>query len=335
MAHHLALATSNGRIISAMTTIVPSSWVAPLDQWEAWMRAAARPTTTIYLRHYQLRRLARELGVADPWAVTTDDLVAWLGGHGWAPETIRSYRAALKTFYSWAHVTGQILADPAGLLPAVATPKRKARPTPESALEAALQEASARIRLMVLLAAREGLRRGEIAQVHTRDLEQDLVDGWYLRVHGKGAKERILPLCDEVRVLLRSAPEGYVFPGRIDGHLSPRYVGKLVSGVFDVGWTTHTLRHRFATICHDGSHDLAAVQTPARALPAGDDDGLHPDPQRVTACCDAVGSLKWRTHHDRRRLHHCRLDPARAVGVADQRPPHRGSGAALQRRPHR
>jgi integrase/recombinase XerC len=243
------------------TTVVPQSWVAPLDQWEAWMRAAARPTTTIYLRNYQLRRVARELGVPDPWKVTNGDLVCWLGGHDWAPETIRGYRAALRTFYGWAHVTGQIGSNPAALLPSVAVPKRKARPTPEPDLAAALQVASARIRLMVLLAAREGLRRGEIAKVHTRDLEQDLVDGWTLRVHGKGAKERILPLCDELRVLLRAAPDGFIFPGQIDGHLSARYVGKLVSGVFEPGWTTHTLRHRFATICHDGSHDLAAVQT--------------------------------------------------------------------------
>lgn len=112
---------------------------------------------------------------------------------------------------------------------------------------------------MVLLAARAGLRRGEIAQVHTRDLEEDLF-GWSLRVHGKGAKERIVPLCDEVRVLLRAAPAGFLFPGQIRGHLSPAYVGKLVSGVFGVGWTTHTLRHRFATVCHTGSHDLDAVR---------------------------------------------------------------------------
>lgn len=225
------------------------------------MRAAARPNTTIYLRNYQLRRVARELGVTDPWQVTNDDLISWLGGHSWAPETIRGYRAALRTFYGWAHVTGQIGSNPAALLPSVAVPKRKARPTPEQDLATALSVASARVRLMVLLAAREGMRRGEIAKVHTRDLERDLLDGWNLRVHGKGAKERVLPLCDEVRVLLQAIPEGFVFPGQIDGHLSPAYVGKLVSRVFAVGWTTHTLRHRFATICHDGSHDLAAVQT--------------------------------------------------------------------------
>ena len=49
-------------------------------------------------------------------------------------------------------------------------------------------------------------------------------------------------------------------PGQIDGHLSPAYVGKRVSRVLGVGWSTHTLRHRFATRCYAGSRDLLSVQ---------------------------------------------------------------------------
>jgi integrase/recombinase XerC len=223
------------------------------------MQAAVRSPSTRYLRDYQLRRFASEYG-GEPWDVTTAELVSWIAGHtAWAAETKRGYRAALRSFYGWAHLMGSIPADPAGLLPAIKTPTRKARPTPEALLNAVLAIADPRIRLMVLLGARLGLRRGEIAQVHTRDLETDIL-GWSLRVHGKGAKERVVPLCDEIRVLLQSAPEGFLFPGQINGHLSPPYVGKLVSAAFEVGWTAHTLRHRFATVVHDGCHDLAAVQ---------------------------------------------------------------------------
>lgn len=241
-------------------TTVPLSWVAPLDAWGEWMAAAVRSPSTRYLRGYQLRRFAGEHG-GDPWDVTTGELVSWLAGHtAWAAETKRGYRAALRSFYSWAHIMGIIGADPAGLLPAIKTPTRKARPTPEPLLDAVLAMADPRVRLMVLLGARLGLRRGEIAQVHSRDLEADIV-GYSLRVHGKGCKERIVPVCDEVRVLLQSQPSGYVFPGQIQGHLSAPYVGKLVSAAFEAGWTAHTLRHRFATVVHDGCHDLAAVQT--------------------------------------------------------------------------
>lgn len=241
----------------AMTT-VPVSWVAPLELWEAWLRAADRPATTRYLRDYQMRRFAAESD-AHPWDVTTDQLVAWLGGQEWATETRRSYRAALRSFYGWAHTSGRIQANPAGLLPPIKPPTRLPRPTPEAVLASALLAGDERVTLMVLLAGREGLRRAEIAQVHTRDLEQDLL-GWSLHVHGKGAKERLVPLSEQLRVLLSSAPAGFLFPGKIGGHLSPAHVGKLVSKVLGPGWTTHTLRHRFATVAYSGERDLLAVQ---------------------------------------------------------------------------
>jgi integrase len=241
-----------------MTVNVPSPWVAPLDSWEAWLRAADRPATTRYLRIYQVRRFAAEVGQG-PWTVTLDEMVVWLGGQKWATETKRSYRAALRSFYGWAHASGRMSHNPAGLLPPIKPPVRLPRPTPETVLASALLVADQRVQLMVLLAARQGLRRSEIAQVHTRDLEQDLL-GWSLHVHGKGAKERMVPLSEHVRVLLSSAPAGFLFPGQIGGHLSPAHVGKLVSKVLGPGWTTHTLRHRFATVAYAGERDLFAVQ---------------------------------------------------------------------------
>lgn len=246
----------------SMTVTVPPTWDAPLEQWGAWMRAADRPATTRYLRDYEMRRFAADHGEA-PWGVTTDDLVAWLGSKAWASETKRAYRAGLRSFYGWAHVTGRIATNPAGLLPAIKAPIRLPRPAPELVLAAALLAAGPRVRLMVLLAGHEGLRRGEIAQVSTADLELDLL-GTSLRVHGKGAKERLVPLSPELTMLLRSAPEGFVFPGQINGHLSPAHVGKLVSRILGPGWTTHTLRHRFATVTYAGdgesSGDLLEVQ---------------------------------------------------------------------------
>jgi len=241
-----------------MTVNVPSPWVAPLNAWEAWLRAADRPATTRYLRDYQVRRFAA-MSWGGPWTVTTDELVAWLGGQEWATETKRSYRAALRSFFGWAHTSGRMNHNPAGLLPPIKPPRRLPRPTPETVLASALLAADQRVQLMVLLAARQGLRRSEIAQVHTRDLEQDLL-GWSLHVHGKGAKERMVPLSEHVQVLLSSAPQGFLFPGQIDGHLSPAHVGKLVSKVLGPGWTTHTLRHRFATVAYAGERDLFAVQ---------------------------------------------------------------------------
>jgi len=87
------------------------------------------------------------------------------------------------------------------------------------------------------------------------------VSRWSLRIIGKGRRERVLPLAGELRELLAACPHGYVFPGQIDGHLSPAWVGKLVSAVLGPEWTTHTLRHRFATAAYAGQRDIFAVQT--------------------------------------------------------------------------
>jgi integrase/recombinase XerC len=205
-----------------------------------------------------MRRFAAETG-GHPWDVTTDQMLAWLGAQVWATETRRSYRAALCSFYRWAHISGRMASNPAALLPPIKPPVRLPRPTPEGVLAAALLAATPRVQLMVLLAAREGLRRSEIAQVHSRDLEHDLT-GWSLHVHGKGSKDRLVPLSEQVWTLLSGAPAGFLFPGAIDGHLSPAYVGKLVSRVLGVGWSAHTLRHRFATVAYAGERDLLAVQ---------------------------------------------------------------------------
>jgi integrase len=105
------------------------------------------------------------------------------------------------------------------------------------------------------------MRRGEVAQLHTTDLERDLL-GWSLMVHGKGGKIRRLPIGDGLAAQIRRARPGggFVFPGNDRGHLSPHYVGKLVSRVLPDAWAMHSLRHRFATVAYAVDRDLLTVQ---------------------------------------------------------------------------
>ena len=55
-------------------------------------------------------------------------------------------------------------------------------------------------------------------------------------------------------------PRGYLFPGRDNGHLSPRYVGKMIRDLLPGDWTMHTLRHRFGTRAYALTSDLLLVQ---------------------------------------------------------------------------
>lgn len=222
-----------------------------------WMRAANAPETTRTLRRYQLLRFSEDH--ADPIRITTAQIARWLAEHDWSAETRRSYRSALRSFYSWMHAMGRIDHDPAYLLPSIKAPKHHARPTPEPVLTDALALADDRVRLMLLLGSKQGMRRGEISRVRTDDLQADLT-GWSLLVHGKGDKERLIPCHDQVAAEIRRHADGWVFPGQDHGHLSPPYVGKLMARALQRGWTAHTLRHRFATVTYAGSRDLFAVQ---------------------------------------------------------------------------
>ncbi len=246
---------------STLHRVPPHTSHNSITAWRQWMIAAGRPPTTVTLRVYQLSRFCESH--PEPFTCTTDDLAAWLAGHNWSPETRRSWRAALKGFYRWAITTGRAAANPAADLPVVLVPAKRARPTPDAAITAALVGADDRLWTMVNLAWRCGLRRGEIAQVNGADLLED-EHGTALVVHGKGGKERIVPIPDDiagrVRHRCRQATGGWCFPGAITGHLSPARVGELVAESLPGKWTCHTLRHRFGTNCYASTGDLFAVQ---------------------------------------------------------------------------
>jgi site-specific recombinase XerD len=240
--------------------LTPPSWVEPLTLYLAWLVASAAPATTVKLRGYHLRRFASRTGLA-PFQVTLNDLVDYLASEpAWGLSTRRSHRTTLRAFYSWAALVGHMPADPSHGLPRIANPIGKPRPAPESAVKLGLENIDPRSRMMVRLAAQIGLRCCEIAVVSTHDLQEDLV-GWSLLVHGKGNKQRVVPLSDELAGAIRRAPAGYLFPGQINGHLSAGHVSKLVSRALPAGVTAHPLRHRFASVAYAGTGgDIRAVQ---------------------------------------------------------------------------
>lgn len=230
-----------------------------LLEWRTWLAARGQPTSTVRLRTYQLLGFARTLDQQDLMAATASDMLAWIGDPELRPNTRRSRLGALRSFYRWAFVFKHVEVDESLLLPPISTPRSVARPAPESAIASGMRTAAPRERLMVRLAAQHGLRRAEVACVHSDDVVEDLV-GWSLRVHGKGDKERVVPLDDETAAALRARPAGWAFPSPRGGHLTPDHVGVLIAQALPDHWTAHPLRHRFATTAYAGTRDLLAIQ---------------------------------------------------------------------------
>lgn len=240
---------------------VPAGWRQPLDSFDAAMTSGGAPATTRRTRLEHLRRLARAGGWASPWQVDAEGLVAWCARQPWAVETRRSWRTTLRAFWAWAIGAGHCETSPADALPVVRTTQPLPRPAPEDVLRQGVEHAGQRTIIILRLAAEAGLRRGEIAVIHDRDLIQDL-EGWSLLVHGKGGRHRLVPLTRSLALLVRTATarHGHLLPGDDDGHLSPRYVGKLAAAALPGEWTLHTLRHRFATRAYGADRDVFTVQ---------------------------------------------------------------------------
>lgn len=243
----------------AVVGVITALWRASIDYYLTNQRSGGAPETTLNTRRQHLQHLARHIE-AQPFDVTGDDLLAWTGAQAWARETRRGRRSTFRSFYGWAHARDLIATNPALLLPQVKAGEAVPRPCPDRVYHEALLRARPRDRLILRLAAEIGMRRGEVAQVHSDDLTEDLV-GWSLLVHGKGLRNRVIPLTEGVAVDLRGLPPGYAFPGAEDGHLSARWVGKVSTTLLPGRWTMHTLRHRFATRAYSVDRDVFAVQT--------------------------------------------------------------------------
>lgn len=229
-------------------------WEHEVSAFVVHLRAAGHSPTTIRLRRMHLERFLTWVDAPSPWDVTGTDLEGYLAVHDWAPETRKSVRSSLRAFYGWAEQEGHVELDPSRNLPKIHVPTGLPKPTPTDVVEAALAGGTERERLMVMCAAYAGLRRAEIAGLHSDD-----VIGTDLRITGKGGKTRRIPMHPLLADAL-AGTRGYAFPGNDHGHLSPDRVGRILSDVLGPGYGAHSLRHRFATRAYAGQRDLLTVQ---------------------------------------------------------------------------
>lgn len=242
---------------------LPGAWDDAIDRWMTWLIASGASPATRRTRRAHLRSIARDLAAPTPHDVSRNDLLAILGRPEYSTEYRRSLRASLTAFYRWSVMAGLVdgAANPTDGLPAVRAALGAPRPATDDIWCQIMAGADARTLLMARLAGEAGLRRAEVAQVHTNDLLRTS-DGAQLIVHGKGGKQRVVPvtpaLADEIAQV--STMSGYLFPGKINGHISPDRVGHLVSEVMPSGWSMHKLRHRYATRGYAGTRNLRAVQ---------------------------------------------------------------------------
>ena len=242
------------------------AWATALTDWQQYLRAAGKAPQTIKTRKHHLTRFAKSGAPLCPTLTTTQMMIEWLANNEWAPEYRYVATSSLRQFFNWfTEIAEKMETNPAAKLPTVKRPAPYARPMPIADLQTAIKETKdPRISLMLQLGAGYGLRRAEIAKIKSSDVSETRATTgahYALKIIGKGNKFRQIPISSTMANTIRKA-RGYLFPGNYgDGHLSPAWVGRMISRDLPPGVTAHQARHLFATAAYRETSDLLTLQT--------------------------------------------------------------------------
>jgi site-specific recombinase XerD len=208
---------------------------------------------------------ARSLGVEDVDVRVLVDFAADLGraGRRLAPATVARKLAAVRSFLRFALGPSRV--------PAAALGPRRARRLPEAPKQREVESIldavdgdgplGLRNRALVELVYSAGLRSAEAVGLDLGDVD---FEQEHLRVRGKGAKERVVPLGEEAahllaRYLREARPK--LARGAADAlFLSARGRRLDTSTLRRLLPHPHRLRHSFATHLLEGGADLRTIQ---------------------------------------------------------------------------
>lgn len=230
---------------------------ALIDAFLLWLSSGAMADSTIRQRRYILSAFAREHDLA---TATPEDVIAYLADPKRGPNGKRTVISALRVFYGWATARGLVAADPMRLVHQVREDRGLPKPVPDDVFRRAVLDANTdgdvEAARMLMLGYYAGLRLSEIAAFHSRSITET-----GLHIKGKGRVTRRVPIHPELAPYLQGI-DGYAFPSwRKPGRpVTESYVADKVEARLGPPWTTHTLRHAFATRLYEATHDLRTVQ---------------------------------------------------------------------------
>ena len=223
---------------------------------------------------------ANELNVLDVKLEHLEQFSGTLHEHLISPRSQARILSGLRSFYKYLLLDGYIEADPTELL--VSPHVRNHLPDVLSTEEVDLLEASIdlskpegqRNKAIIEVLFSCGLRVSELVNLKLSDL---FIEEKYVRVMGKGSKERLVPISTKAikelqywfrdRNLMNIQPgeQDYVFLNRRGVHLTRTMIlimikqQAVLAGIKKT-ISPHTLRHSFATSLLEGGADLRAIQ---------------------------------------------------------------------------
>ena len=240
-------------------------------------------TLDAYLRDVDklLRYLAIEqVDVLDVKLEDLEHFAAFISDLGIGPRSLARILSGVRQFYRFLVVDGYLEVDPTELLESPKQPDHL--PEVLSTAEVDLLEQAIdltkweghRNRAIIEVLFSCGLRVSELTNLKLSNL---YVDEQYIRVMGKGSKERLVPIspraldelnywfADRNDMKIKPGEEDYVFLNRRGHHLTRTMILIMIKRyALEAGIkktiSPHTLRHSFATSLLEGGADLRAIQ---------------------------------------------------------------------------
>lgn len=240
-------------------------------------------TLDAYMR--DVDKLFRYLAVeqVDVLDVKLEDLehfAAFISDLGIGPRSLARILSGVRQFYRFLVIDGYLEVDPTELLESPKQPDHL--PEVLSTAEVDLLEQAIdlskweghRNRAIIEVLFSCGLRVSELTNLKLSNL---YVEEQYIRVMGKGSKERLVPISpralDELNywfadrnvMKIKPGEEDYVFLNRRGQHLTRTMILIMIKRyAVEAGIkktiSPHTLRHSFATSLLEGGADLRAIQ---------------------------------------------------------------------------
>ena len=240
-------------------------------------------TLDAYMRDVDklLRYLAVEqVDVLDAKLEDLEHFAAFIFDLGIGPRSLARILSGVRQFYRFLVIDGYLEVDPTELLESPKQPDHL--PEVLSTAEVDLLEQAIdlskweghRNRAIIEVLFSCGLRVSELTNLKLSNL---YIEEQYIRVMGKGAKERLVPISpralDELNywfadrnvMKIKPGEEDYVFLNRRGHHLTRTMILIMIKRyALDAGIqktiSPHTLRHSFATSLLEGGADLRAIQ---------------------------------------------------------------------------
>ncbi|UPL50699.1 site-specific tyrosine recombinase XerD [Hymenobacter sublimis] len=266
-----------------------STWSITLKQFEGYLqleKSLSANSVEAYVRDVHKLRQYLELEnlPATPQQVTTRilrDFLTWLGGLGMTATSQARTLSGIKAFYRFLIMEDMLTLDPTDTLDAPKTgrklPDTLSYPEIEqvlSGIDLSTPEGT-RNRAMLEVLYSSGLRVSELTGLRLSNL---YADQGFVRVTGKGNKERLVPIgrdalkhlgfyLQSIRAHLDIKPghEDTVFLNKRGSGLSRVMVFNIIKDAavkagIQKSISPHTFRHSFATHLIEGGADLRAVQ---------------------------------------------------------------------------